>query len=100
MPLPTASRSSFIIEQHRAASTLAIGLTDDAALLELVHDPGRARVADPQPPLEQRGRDVLVLARELDRLRDDRVGFGRPARHEVRRFAPRPPRAARRSGRA
>ena len=43
------------------AGLAAVGRPQDAGLLELVHDPGRPPVADPQLPLQERGGPALVL---------------------------------------
>src|SRR5215218_231559 len=39
----------------------AVGRTEDAGLLELIHDPRRPAIADAELPLQQRGRAALVL---------------------------------------
>ena len=52
----------------------AVGRPDDAAVLHLVEDAGRPRVADAQATLEQRCRCLVGATHDVHRLREQRIG--------------------------
>src|SRR5690349_25165989 len=73
---PTSLESSILepaqIDEH-VARLGALERTHHAELLELIHQPSGARVADLEAALQQRRRALLVVDHELGRFADQLV---------------------------
>src|SRR5262245_52210856 len=65
---PSAVDAERLKGLQQLAGAAVLGWTDDALLLQQVDQAGGSRVADAEPPLEQRGRDLPVLDRHRYRL--------------------------------
>ena len=66
MPLPVGPGTIQINEDIPGFSTLA--RADDAAILQFVHDPGGARVSEPEATLHERETGFLFAANDFDAL--------------------------------
>src|SRR4051812_38999315 len=64
---PSLDRMPVGVDQHLAAADM-VGLTDEPVLLHALNQPRGAVIADTQLPLEIRGRGLLALSDDLDRL--------------------------------